>query len=128
MGQTVSYLLDSVVLIDHLNGVAAATRFIERQGRGELAVSAITRAEVLAGFDEADVALGVALLDSFRFLPMDAEVADEAARIRRQTRLKLPDAIQAAFATRHGLKLATRNSKDFPAGKFSFVEIPYRLR
>lgn len=127
MGQTVSYLLDSVVLIDHLNGVAAATRFIERHGR-ELAVSAITRAEVLAGFDEADVPLGVALLDSFRFLPMDAEVADEAARIRRQTRLKLPDAIQAAFATRHGLKLATRNTKDFPAGKFSFVAIPYRLR
>src|ERR1700687_6096259 len=127
MGQTMSYLLDSVVLIDHLNGVAGATRFIERHGR-ELSVSAITRAEVLAGFDEADVPLGVALLDSFRFLPMDAEVADEAARIRRQTRLKLPDAIQAAFATHHRLKLATRNSKDFPPDKFSFVTIPYRLR
>jgi len=122
-----SYLLDSVVLIDHLNGVTGATRFIESHGR-ELAVSAITRAEVLAGFDEADVPLGVALLNRFHFLPMDAEVADEAARIRRQTRLKLPDAIQAAFATHHGLKLATRNTRDFPPGKFSFVEIPYRLR
>lgn len=44
-----SYLLDSVVLIDHLNGVTGATRFIESNGR-DLAVSAITRAEVLAGF------------------------------------------------------------------------------
>jgi predicted nucleic acid-binding protein len=58
---------------------------------------------------------------------MDAEVADEAARIRRSTRLKLPDAIQAAFATRHGLKLATRNTSDFPPGKFPFVIVPYRL-
>lgn len=121
-----SYLLDSVVLIDHFNGVAAATRFIERRAR-ELAVSAITRAEVLAGFAEADVPLGTALLDSFRFLPMDAEIADKAARIRRSTRLKLPDAIQAAFAIRHGLKLATRNTKDFPPGKFPFVIVPYRL-
>jgi predicted nucleic acid-binding protein len=127
MGKTVSYLLDSVVLIDHLNGVTGATRFIESHGR-ELAVSAITRAEVLAGFDEADVPLGVALLDSFRFLPMDAEIADEAARFRRQTKLKLPDAIQAAFATRHNLKLATRNTRDFPPDKYSFVAIPYRMR
>jgi predicted nucleic acid-binding protein len=127
MGQTMSYLLDSVILIDHLNGVAGATRFIKRLA-GELAVSAITRAEVLTGFDEVDVPLGIALLDNFRFLPMDAEVADEAARFRRQTRLKLPDAIQAAFATRHGLKLATRNIRDFPPKKFSFVAIPYRLR
>ena len=122
-----SHLLDSVVLIDHCNGIVAATHYIERHAR-DLAVSAITRAEVLAGFLDTDVPLGVALLDSFRFLPMDAEIADEAARIRRQTRLRLPDAIQAAFATRHDLKLVTRNTKDFPVSKFPFVVVPYRLR
>jgi predicted nucleic acid-binding protein len=126
VGQALSYPLDSVVLIDHFNGAAAATRFIERHAR-DLAVSAITRAEALAGFAEAQVPLGVALLDGLRFLPMDAAVADEAARIRRSTRLKLPDAIQGAFATRHGLKLATRNTKDFPAGRFPFVVVPFRL-
>lgn len=117
-------LLDSVVFIDHLNGVSKATAFIETHAR-ELAVSAITRAEVLAGFSDEDVSAGRSLLDRFRFLPMDVEVADEAARIRRRTRLKLPDAIQAAFAIRHGLKLVTRNTKDFPPRKFDFVRVPY---
>jgi hypothetical protein len=58
---------------------------------------------------------------------MDAAVADEAARIRRRTRLRLPDAVQAATAVRHGLELMTRNTKHFPPGKFPFVVVPYRL-
>lgn len=41
-------LLDSVILIDHFDGVAAATAYLRtvRSAR----ISAITRAEVLAGF------------------------------------------------------------------------------
>ncbi|MFO0334227.1 MAG: PIN domain-containing protein [Pseudomonadota bacterium] len=122
-----TYLLDSVILIDHFNGVPQATRFLERHG-SDAAISAITRAEVLAGFDDDDAPHARLLLDRLRFLPMDARVADEAARLRRRTRLKLPDAIQAAFAAVHGLKLATRNVKDFAPGRFGFVVEPYRLR
>jgi predicted nucleic acid-binding protein len=120
------FVLDSVILIDHFNGIEGATHFIERHA-GNLAVSAITRAEVLAGFSESEVALGAAVLDALHFLPMDMAVSDEAARIRRRTRLKLPDAIQAAFATHHNLKLATRNTKDFTPRRFPFVVVPYRL-
>lgn len=120
------YLLDSVILIDHLNGVEAATNLIRHQGR-DLAISAITRAEVLAGLDDEGAALTAALLDQFAFLPMDAAVADEAARIRRRTRLRLPDAVQVATALRHDLKLMTRNTKDLPPGKFPFVVVPYHL-
>lgn len=120
------YLLDSVILIDHLNGIHAATGVIRRHGR-ELAISAITRAEVLSGYDDEGAEFVATLLDKFPFLPMDAAVADEAARIRRRTRLRFPDAVQAATALRHGLELMTRNTKDFPAGKFPFVIVPYRL-
>lgn len=120
------YLLDSVILIDHLNGVDAATDLIRRHGR-DLAVSAITRAEVLAGLDDEGAELATALLDQFPFLPMDAAVADEAARIRRRARLRPPDAVQAATAIRHGLKLMTRSTKDFPPDRFPFVVVPYRL-
>jgi predicted nucleic acid-binding protein len=122
----VKYLLDSVILIDHLNGVDAATDLIARHGR-DLAISAITRAEVLAGLDDDGAAVVAGLLDRFGFLPMDAAIADEAARIRRRTRLRLPDAIQAATAVRHNLKLMTRNTKDFRADRFPFVMVPYRL-
>ena len=124
MGRTLSHLLDSVILIDHCNGVEDATHFVQRFAQTHV-ISAITRAEVLAGFADDDVALGAALLGSFRFLPMDAAIADEAARLRRQTRLKLPDAIQAAFAITHNLRLATRNTNDFPPHQFDFVVVPY---
>lgn len=121
-----SHLLDSVILIDHLNGFPAATDFIRKHARS-IHISPITRAEVLAGCTDQDAPAGMALLDQFLFLPMDIDIADEAARIRRRTRLKLPDAIQAAFAVRHRLKLVTRNTKEFPADQFSFVTVPYRL-
>ncbi len=122
-----AFLLDSVVLIDHFNGIDGATDFLSRHFT-QCAISAITRAEVLAGFDNpADRDTAVQLLDQFRFLPMDRAVADEAATQRRQTRLKLPDAIQAAFAVSHRLQLVTRNSKDFRPDSFDFVVTPYTL-
>ncbi|MBI2840298.1 MAG: asparaginase [Acidobacteria bacterium] len=58
---------------------------------------------------------------------IDKTVADLAARLRRETRWRLPDAFQAALAQMNGLRLVTRNSKDFPPQKWSFVVIPYKL-
>lgn len=43
------YLLDSVIIIDHFNGVEAATEFLAAHGR-DCVISVITRAETLAGF------------------------------------------------------------------------------
>lgn len=119
-------LLDSVILIDHFNGIAAATTYLH-EVEHTAALSAITRAEVLTGFEPADEVLATKLLGRFRLLPIDAEIADLAARLRREHAWKLPDAIQAAVARHHDLQLATRNSRDFPPDKFDFVHIPYRL-
>jgi len=119
-------LLDSVILIDHFNGVAAASTYlVETQGRS--AVSAITRAEVLAGLKGPEEGLAKRLLDRFPTLGIDRDAADEAAALRRAHRWKLPDAFQAALARRHGLKLATRNERDFPPEDFPFVVVPYRV-
>ena len=68
------------------------------------------------------------LLDSFPCLPLDAVAADRAAAIRRETRLRLPDAFQAAVAEVHNLKLITRNTRDFSREKFDYVIIPYELK
>ena len=118
------YLLDSVILIDHFNGIDAATKFI-REHRNDAAISAITRAEVLTGFDEVHRALPIRLLDIFVCLPLDQSIADLAAQLCREHRWKLPDAIQAAVAQHHDLKLVTRNTNDFPADVFDFVLTPY---
>ncbi len=122
----VSYLLDSVVLIDHFNAVPQATAYIAEIA-GESAISVITRAEILAGFDPEQTAMAKKLLDCFPLLIMDKAIADLAAGLRRENRWKLPDAIQAAIAQHHNLELVTRNSKDFPPNRFGFVRIPYHI-
>lgn len=120
------YLLDSVILIDHFNGIGAATNFL-REHRNDVAISAITQAEVLTGFDAAQSAMPARLLEAFICLPLDRTTANLAASLRREYRWKLPDAIQAAVAQQHGLKLVTRNIKDFPPDRFEFVLMPYTL-
>jgi hypothetical protein len=119
-------LLDSVILIDHFNGIAAAASYL-MQVHGEASVSVITRAEVLCGFDAGAATVALRLLDRFPTLPIEREAADLAASLRRKHRWRLPDAFQAALAQLHGLKLATRNLRDFPPKKFDFIEAPYTL-
>jgi predicted nucleic acid-binding protein len=118
-------LLDSVILIDHLNGIEKATRFILKLQPEQTAVSVITRAEILAGLEKDDKKVVVPLLDQYKLLIIDQPVADMAADLRRVHRWKLPDAFQAALALHHKIKLTTRNTKDFDPKKFDFVEIPY---
>jgi predicted nucleic acid-binding protein len=122
----VRFLLDSVILIDHFNGIAAATEYLSEQG-AVCALSVITRAEVLSGFDEPTTPLALELLDQFPALPITTEVADLAARLRHSQRWKLPDALQAAVAITHGLALVTRNTKDFRDGARLRVVVPYRV-
>jgi predicted nucleic acid-binding protein len=119
-------VLDSVILIDHFNSVHQATAYLQQVGEGA-AITAITRAEVLTGFDTADVPLASALLSRFRLLVIDGPIADLAAQLRREHRWKLPDALQAAAARQNGLRLATRNTKDFPPERFAFIHVPYTL-
>ncbi len=121
------YLLDSVILIDHLRGVEAATIWLGRLRDGEAVLSAITRAEVLSGGTEAEAAAALALCDEFDCLPLTGNDATSAAALRRQHGWKLPDAFQAAVALRSDLKLVTRDRRGFGGKKHSFVLIPYKL-
>lgn len=122
-------LLDSVVLIDHLNGIQAAADYLAslRRSSTPVWISAITRAEVLAG-TQSDYEFGLVsrLLSEFEFAPLSSNVADSAAELRRTIRLRLPDAFQLACAQNLDLKLATRNTRDF-SEKDPRIEIPYTL-
>jgi len=119
-------LLDSMILIDHLNGIAAATEHLGKVGRAAH-VSAITRAEVLTGMTGDARRAAARFLDCFRFLPLDREVADLAAELRGLHRWKLPDAFQAALAQRYDLLLATRDTSGFDPEPQAFVVMPYSL-
>ena len=120
-------LLDSVIIIDHFNDVLPAKEFLLSLDPQKTAISVISFAEILTGLDEDGERKARPLLSSFEMLEIDAAVAEKAAALRRQHGWKLPDAFQAAIALRHGIKLCTRNTKDFNPQKHSFVEIPYLL-
>lgn len=59
-------------------------------------------------------------------IPFDQTIAEEAVRLRRGTRIKLPDAIIWASAKANGALLVTRNTKDFPTDH-PLVRIPYSV-
>ncbi len=119
-----SILLDSVILIDHLNGIPAADSYL--RSLRDASISVITRAEVLSGANPTSLNAITRLLDRYPTLVIDREIADRAADLRKLHRWRLPDAFQAALAQTHKLQLATRNTKDFPPAKHSWVIVPYR--
>jgi predicted nucleic acid-binding protein len=117
-------LLDSDILLDFLDGHAAAAREIARYH--ECCVSIISWMEILAGArtqPDEDVRRG--FLGHFRLVPLTAQVAEEAVKLRREYRLKLPDAIIWASAITENCLLVSRNTKHFPANRAS-VRFPYR--
>jgi len=99
-------LVDTDIFVDHLRGAHEL-----RPAQHRLFYSVITRAELFSGTTGSDMV--VRLLSAFRELPVDREVAERAGRIRRESGLRLPDALVAATALVHGLALATRNRRDF---------------
>ena len=72
----------------------------------------ITRAELFAGVERDDFTVQL-LLDPFRELGIDRAVAERAGYIRRESRIRLPDALIAATAMERGLDLVSRNRRDF---------------
>ena len=121
----VSELFDTNILIDHLNGIAKATR--ELRLSNDPAISMITWIEVMTGAaSPSEEAILRAFLSNFQYLEMTREVAERAAVIRRQKRIKMPDAIILATAESAGRQLVTRKVKDFPAGTPG-VRVPYKI-
>lgn len=118
-------LLDSVILIDHFNGISQASAFVLGLDPAKTAISVITYAEILVGFEDGAVEKAKALLAHYELLNIDRAIAEKAAVLRRAYGWKLPDAFQAAIALTYHLKLCTRNIKDFEPKEHAFVEVPY---
>jgi predicted nucleic acid-binding protein len=105
-GIVADVLVDTDIFIDHLRGAAEL-----RPNKHRLHYSVVTRAELFAGSSATDVI--ARLLGPLREVPIDRAIAERAGRVRRETGLRLPDALIAASALEHQLVIATRNRKDF---------------
>jgi len=107
------YLFDSNILIDSLNGIAAA--------RGEIAraeqrwISRVTWIEVLSRERGGTLRIIENFLRGFAIDEIDERIAGHAAALRRERpRLKLADSVILASAQVNHRILVTRNTKDFP--------------
>lgn len=111
IGTVAGVLVDTDVFVAHLRSVERLRRESDR-----LHYSVLTRCELFAGrgTNEGRVRL---LLDAFEELPVDRAIAERAGRVRRQFGLTIPDALIAATALEHDLRLDTRNRKDFQSVK-----------
>jgi predicted nucleic acid-binding protein len=120
----VKALFDTNILIDYLNGIDQARD--EFALYDEKAISIITWMEVMAGASPQVLESTRTFLGRFNLIELTDAIANIAVDLRRNRRIKLPDAIIEASAQAHHMLLVTRNSKDFPAGSPS-VRIPYIL-
>ncbi|WCT74718.1 PIN domain-containing protein [Sphingomonas naphthae] len=117
-----SPLFDSNILIDALNRYEPARAVLAEAAA--ITISRISWIEVLAGAGQ-DVRLATeAFLRGCQVIEIDPTIAARAATIRRETRLKLPDAIIWATALVTERMLVTRNTKDFPT-RWPGVHCPY---
>jgi predicted nucleic acid-binding protein len=118
-------VFDTNILIDYLGGIPLARAELSRFR--EAYISTVTWIEVMAGSrDHGEEQAIRRFLEDFHCIAVDREVADLSFQIRRQHRVKLPDAIIWDTARHKHALLITRNTKDFPDSEPD-IRIPYRL-
>lgn len=116
-------IFDTNILIDFLNTVPAARTEFNRYQRQF--ISHVTWIEVVARATAEDEVFLRKFLSTFEILRLTDEIAEEAFLLRRQRRLKLPDAIILGTAIHRGVVLVTRSTRDFEEG--DGVHIPYEV-
>jgi predicted nucleic acid-binding protein len=114
-------LVDSDVLIELLRGRNAeiVERWIElARNNAMVAYSAVSSAEVWCGARAAEANAITAVFAALTCVPIDAVVGKRAgeylARFHASHAMELGDALIAATASVHTLRLWTRNRKHFP--------------
>jgi hypothetical protein len=118
-------IVDSDVLIDYLQGENKAKLELDRYPKREISI--VSWMEIMAGADsEEEEKACRGFLNSFIIHQLTMEVASEAVNIRKEHRIRLPDAIVWATARNQGCLLVTRNTKDF-AGTEPGIRFPYEI-
>ena len=121
--QTVKYLLDSNIIIYHLNNDSIATDFIRKHQR-ECAISQITFIEVLSfDFSKEEELAVLEFLKTFAILNLDSNISLQAVKNRKVRKIRIPDNIIASTAQFYDLILLTRNVSDFSSMDLKILNI-----
>jgi len=126
-----TYLLDTSVIIDALNGKRDRDRlFKELLQQGHLlACCSINVTEVYAGLRSHEETRTRELLESLQYFPISWPVARLAGLLKRDygrkgISLTTTDATIAAVTIHHELTLITDNLKHYPMKKLSLYPLP----
>ncbi|MBU1089458.1 type II toxin-antitoxin system VapC family toxin [Patescibacteria group bacterium] len=107
--------LDTNAVIDYFKGVSDVVKKIDglREKGVRFAVSVIVELELLSlpNLDSLDELQILDWLTQIYVLPVDSAIARQAAEIRREMKIKTPDAIVAATAVFLGGKFISRDKK-----------------
>ena len=107
------YLVDTNIIIYHFNGEPVATDWLLRH-QEKLSISVITKIEVLSyPFEPEEEALVLKFLNRFELIYVTDDIIDATIRLRRQRKIKTPDAVIGATALVRELCVCTRNVSDF---------------
>ncbi len=117
-------VFDTNIVIDALNGIAKADKEYALYER--VIISRITWMEILVGEKGDNRQLRDFLENQFEIANIDLNISEVAVQLRRQYRIRLPDAIIWATAKAHNAVLVTRNTKDFDS-KWDDIRIPYEI-
>lgn len=121
----VKALFDTNILIDYLNGIALAEQ--EFSLYEDKAISVITWIEVMVGTNEKTEQLTQDWMEStFTMLSIDKAISIQSIAIRKNQKIKLPDAIIYATAVETERLLISRNTKDFSPNN-PMIRVPYEL-
>ena len=110
------YLVDTNIIIYHTKGSKGSIDFISSViAQKSFNISILTKIEFLGwekhtpdGFEKCK-----RLVEPANIYPVDEDIANKAIELKRGMNIKLADAVIAATAIIHNLKLATRNVDDF---------------
>ena len=107
------YLVDSNIIIYHLNQDKIATDFLSKNYE-EIAISQITFIEVLSfNFTSEEENSVRELLKTFKIIDIESKISNQAIINRKLKKIKLPDNLIASTAMIYKLTLVTKNIKDF---------------
>jgi predicted nucleic acid-binding protein len=124
MTRAMNAVFDTNILIDYLNGIPEAK--VELALYSRKSISIITWIEVMAGTNASDADDTRLELLNYERLPITLPVAERSFLLRRDHRLKMPDAIILATAQEAGVLLVTRNTREFDSSDPQ-IRIPYKL-
>jgi predicted nucleic acid-binding protein len=123
MGKMNSYLLDSNILIEYLNGHDRIVAYLDSISIKENCIISIISKIELISFSQLttnEIRKILTFLENFQNISLTDEIALKAAEIRRKHKLKLPDAVIAATAVISDARLV---SGDEVFNKLKFIEL-----